>query len=31
MEIEGKRKRLRQPWEYDIDSEWILGIEAREI
>lgn len=31
MEIEGKRRRLRQPSEYDIDSEWILGVEVRKI
>ena len=26
-----RRWRLRQPWENDIDSEWILGVEVREI
>lgn len=31
MEIEGKRKRLRQFWENDIGSERRLGIETREV
>jgi hypothetical protein len=31
VEIEGKRKRLRQFWENGIGSERRLGIEAREI